>query len=222
MFKILRYTFNTKKLWLTISEMNYSVIDYMRAVYFSAWGTLLITLTIKFSSYSYAERIFILIAFGMAVFGAISCTSIISKLKIYEQIYIVLEKKEPLKVFINEYGYKQLFPDSKDYNQKHEKALISKQHRTHNFLLRGWYLPFLGIAFFLGVSSISFSTKSDSPNILNEKIIIDKIDDLNSLYLKDTKRDSVLILEIETLRNEIKELKDSLNNMIISIPKIKH
>ncbi len=213
MFKILRYTFNTEKLWSAISEINYLYIDYLRAVYFSAWGTLLITLTIKFSSYSKTEIAFILIAILMAIIGSVSCATMISKLKLFEQIYVDLKIKDTQKAFIKDYGYKQLFPHLEDYTGEDEKTRIRKQHRTHKYLLRGWYLPFVGIAFFLIASSFSFFKKMDNTNSLNETIIIQKIDTLHTNLLQEALHDSVTELEMESLSKEIHELKISIDSL---------
>lgn len=192
-------------------SLSQNIIDWIRSIYFSLFGSSMLTFVLKLSSLESTTKGSFMFGIFCFFIGLLMSLIIANRFKNYEKLYDIKPDAYKLNNSINEYYYQK---ETEGNKKKYANCLI------HSLFFIIWLPAIVTIAY----AGASIEKKSsDSSNLLKNKIIhIDSIivikeeieklnsekDKLKKSYIKlKSKNDSLinLIKRVENTSNKIKK-----------------
>lgn len=196
---------NKNKLINQTCSLSPNVIDWIRSIYFSLFGSSMLTFALKWSSLEMNSMISFLIGIFCFLIGLLMSLIIANRFKNFEKIYDTKPEEYRLKNTIKDYYFEK----------ETENYILSNIIHTLFFII---WLPAIISVGYAGLVIESKSSKSSE--LLKEKVFhIESLSILNNNFKNLELENDTLSLKIKKIKKENDSLKSELKDLMLNIKK---
>lgn len=177
-----------------------NVIDWIRSIYFSLFGSSMLTFALKWSSFEMNSMISFLVGIICFLIGLLMSLIIANRFKNFEKIYDTKPEDYRLKNTIKDYYYEK------------ETENYIRSNIIHSLFFIIWFPAIVSV----GYAGLVIESKSaESSKLLKEKVLhIDSLSILNNNFKNVELENDSLSLKIRRIKKENDSLKRKLKSLL--------